>query len=136
MNKADLADPPALDIDAKMVRLFGSKYELDQRQRNERSIVWNLCRHLDKYGFKVVAVYDGDDYVDVSDPLGAMELIFNLDEASLRVCKKDFNEHGILLILGNGNEGLDLIADYNYSLGDPDGFENAMDEFDVDELFA
>lgn len=134
MNRSELTDPPALGIDAELKRLYGGS-PLDQRQKNERSIVWNLCRHLNKHGFKAVAVYDGDDMVEVSDTLGAMELIFNLDQASLRVRKTGFAEHGILLILGNGNEGLDLITDWNYSEDNLDGFGAAMEAFDVDALY-
>lgn len=136
MNKEDLTNPPALDHDAMMVREFGPSNKLDQRQRNERSIVWNLCRHLRKQGFEVKAVYDGEGYTKVSDVLAAMELIFNLDEASLRVEKPGFSEHGILLILGNGNDGLDMIADYSYTNGDPDGFNAAMEAFNVGELYS
>jgi len=62
-----------------------------------------------------------------------MELIFNLDEASLRFTKDGTKEHGVLLVLGN--DGLDVISDWNYSDGDHDGFHKAMESFNP-EIYA
>lgn len=39
-------------------------------------------------------------------------------------------EHGVLLVLGNGE---DVISDWNYSEGDADGFNAAMDAYAYDK---
>lgn len=67
-----------------------------------------------------------------------MELIFNLDEVSLRFIpvscsqlkSKAEYEHGVLLVLGNG---CDIVSDWNYTEGDPDGFSAAMDKFNAED---
>jgi len=132
MQRADLTSPPELDIDVEIRPI----YELTPSGLVERKIVWNLCAHLKNNGFDVVGVYDGEEYTKVSDAKSAMELIFNLDDASLRVRKPGFSEHGIYLIMGNGSGGLDLIADYNWSNDDPDGFEKTMEAFNTETLFG
>ena len=63
-----------------------------------------------------------------------------LDEASLRFRRvygegtgrtMDPRVHGVFLVLGNGE---DIVSDWNYSTGDPDGFNTAMEAFDPTEL--
>ena len=99
----------------------------------ERRIVWNLMDQLTTAGFKIVAVWDGEELTKCKgDPMVAMEAIFNLDEVSLRIKKQGGTEHGILLVLGNGE---DVISDWNYTDGDPDGFNAFMDAFDVEACF-
>ena len=109
----------------------------------ERRIVWNLVAKLKAAGFTAVAVYDGEEYTKTPDAQAAMELIFNLDEASLRLIRStnteayaadpdSVNEHGILLVLGNGE---DIISDWNYSADDTDGFNAAMDKIVMEQNF-
>lgn len=118
---------PALDHDAMMASRFGTQVSV--RGRMERRIVANLIAHLERAGFAPLAVYDGEDYTKVADAKAAMELIFDLDEASLRITRPGTEiEHGILLVLG---EGEDIICDWNYTEGDPDGFNAAVEAFDV-----
>ncbi len=126
---------PVLDHDAMMLKRFNSV--VNGRGRRERRIVANLCEHVLANGFRHYIVYDGEEEVEVSTTKEAMELIFNLDEVSLRFVAKDSENpeddwHGVLLILGND---MDIIADWNYSKGDADGFNATMDAFDV-ERFA
>lgn len=120
---------PALDQDALMARKFGQ--QLDLRMKNERRIVFALLTYLETHGFEVRRVYDGDDYTECTTPKEAMELIFNLDEVSVRVRKSGFGEHGVLLIMGNDN---DIISDWTFHDDDRDGFRAVMDAFDVDNL--
>jgi len=135
---------PDLDHDAMMLNRFGTK--VSPNGRMERRIVANLIAHLGRAGFKPTGVFDGEEFNAVSGAKSAMEFIFNLDEASLRfapVAAKhlshkeqhryfDQREHGVLLTLG---EGVDIICDWNYNEHDVDGFNAAMDSFDV-EAFA
>lgn len=109
----------------------------------ERRVVWNLIAKLKAAGFTAVAVYDGEDYTKTADAQAAMELIFNLDEASLRFVRTadadafaadpdDVCEHGVLLVGGNGE---DIISDWDYSADDPDGFNAAMDRIVMEQNF-
>lgn len=121
---------PELDIDALMLRRFGHK--VSPNGKLERRIVANLIAHLEAGGFQVIGLYDGDDLTAVTTAKEAMELIFNLDEASLRIGKAGTDiDHGILLIVGNG---IDIVSDYTYSEGDSDGFSAVMDAFDAEDF--
>lgn len=122
-----LAPVPALDHDAMMERRFGQT--VSPNGRLERRIVANLIAHLKRAGFRPYEVYDGEEQTKVKDAKSAMEVIFNLDEASLRM-RKGKHEHGILLVLGNG---IDIVSDWNYTDGDPDGFSAAMQAFDSEQ---
>lgn len=128
--------PPALDIDAMMLEKYGQG--VSPEGKLERRIVWNLCAHLEAAGFQVYRTFDGEEMRYPKTAKGAMELIFNLDEASLRFIPVSCSqlkdkwkyEHGVLLILGNG---IDIISDWNYTEGDPDGFSAAMGKFDAED---
>jgi hypothetical protein len=147
---------PALDHDALMSTKY--QHEVHARGRVERRLIAALVQHLDRAGFDVVALFDGDcrDEFDLAKDVVArskdvMELVFNLDECSLRVLKKGIDweetreeaeqtrnayrspEHGIHIVLGNS--GWDSIADWNYYSDDRDGFNAAMESFDC-ERFA
>ena len=125
-----IIEPPSLDHDAMMERRFGSK--VSPRGRLERRIVANLIAHLEANGFQVTGLYDGEELEPCSDMKSAMELIFNLDEAWLRVRKAECDgDREIFLVLGNG---IDTISDWTYLASDPDGFNAAMNAFDADRL--
>lgn len=132
-TKAPWSTAPSLDIDTRLGRGAPSTdARIAQRQRranNERDIAWNLIAHLERAGFAVHGVHDGDEYVKTPDAKAAMELLFNLDEASLRFHKAGFSVHGVLLIFDNGNDGWDVISDWNYTKSDPDGFSATLDAF-------
>jgi hypothetical protein len=50
----------------------------------ERSIVARLISHMETAGFRVTNVFDGEQHHYTRKHDDAMEIIFNLDEASLR----------------------------------------------------
>lgn len=145
---------PALDIDRRIADIRGQEeVQLSAQQKLERRIVWNLLRHLQANGWGCKVVFDGDcsyyrrdperdiieeDYDDnrwESDgitltPKQVMEIVFNLDEASVRFAKHGAPElHGVYLVLGNG---VDCIADWNYDEDDADGFNAAMEAFNTE----
>lgn len=101
----------------------------------ERRIVWNLFLHLlQNGGWTVDSVNDGDTDTRTRSAKAAMELIFNLDEAYvfLSNTKTENKAHYIYLVLGND---IDVVSDWSFTEGDPDGFNAAMDKFDA-EAFA
>lgn len=125
---------PKLRIDAELAVLRGRRggsVDLRPEQKIERRIVYALCRHLIANGFKVWGLFDGEEFVSLKDEAQpvqeAMELVFNLDESSLRFYKEGHGAHGVLLVTGNG---MDIICDWNYTDGDPDGFDAVMQAFD------
>lgn len=121
---------PTLEHDTMMQKEY--RVEVGPRGHLERRIVWNLCLYMQTQGFEIHSVYDGDDE-PAKRPglLPAMNLIFNLDEISLRFIKKGYTWHGVLIILGNG---IDCISDWNYHVADHDGFNAAMHKFAFDNL--
>ena len=120
---------PALDHDAMMEKRFGQK--VSPEGRLERRIVANLIAHMEAKGWKVYAVDDDDEATLVQDGKAAMELIFNLDDALLTFVNADDDTHGVRLVLGNG---IDMISDWGFSEGDPDGFRAAMQAFNTDDF--
>lgn len=131
---------PALDCDALMLNKYGRG--VSPQGKLERRIVAALIAHVLSAGFKLHSVNDGDEITPVSTAKEAMELIFNLDEASLRFYKggrkgetqdalSADDWHGVLLVLGNG---IDIVSDWNYSTGDADGFNATMDSFDPEQF--
>jgi len=93
----------------------------------EQRIVWNLLLVLEKNGFLVSMVDDGDEQTVVNTKKAAMELLFNLDDAYLFVTQ-GCNRFWIRFVFGNG---VDVITDY---VDDPiDGFNSVMDKFDAEE---
>lgn len=115
---------PSLDIDKLSAKRFGTV--LSEQNKLERRIVARLVRYLEINGFSVVAVWDGEELEAANNAKQAMELIFNLDEASLKV-KGAGKQHGILLVVGNGE---DIVCDWAYTEGDPDNFNAVMESFD------
>ncbi len=126
-DKNGVVDAPALDHDAMIKKRFGT--EVSATGRRERRIVANLIAHMERAGWKVQGVHDGDDFTEAPDMKSAMELIFNLDDAGLYF-EKGGSDHRVLLILGND---MDIVSDWNYSHGDPDGFNAAMEKFDAEQ---
>lgn len=95
----------------------------------ENRVVSALLRHLRAAGFSIRGVWDGEEMHKLTTDAEIKNMIFNLDESSLRVRKEGFKEHGILLVTGNASSGEEIISDWNYTTGDPDGFNAAMDAF-------
>jgi len=119
---------PALAHDAMMAKTYGQK--LNARMRVERQVVWDLIQHLANAGFVPVLVDDGDERTKVTGAKPAMELLFNLDEATLRFAKT--SEPGrakecVYFVFGN--DGWDCAADM--SCGRPD-WDKAIESFDFE----
>lgn len=118
--------------------------KLNAHQFGERLVLWNLLKHLERAGFVVNRVYDSEEMVGMAkeaDPhFATMELVFNLDEASVRFIpaadkalsakERASREHGVYIVRGNSPE--ELVSDYSFSEGDEDGFGAAMGAFDAE----
>lgn len=127
---SSMENAPDLDIDKV---LYNRGRPMLPHVRREWRIVWNLIKHLNASGWAVVKVYDGDEYTHTVSEKQALEVIFNLDDAQVGFKKEGPTKtHYVKLVLGND---LDIISDWNYSEGDPDGFNAVMEKFDA-EVFA
>lgn len=146
MNTSSVSRPavivPQLDIDELMARRHG--HTVSPNGKLERRIVAALIAHLESRGFVPMRTWDGEEWERTTDTKSAMEVIFNLDEVSLRfipaakreLVERSFEEigeveHGILLVLGNG---VDIVSDWNYFADDGDGFNAAMEAFDPEQF--
>lgn len=124
-----ILQPPQLDID-KQLHPNG---DMLARCRVERRVVWNLIAHLARAGFMPRKVRE-DVIRKTPDPKSMMEWIFNLDDCWIEFGKIGAREsHAVYIVLGN--DGTDCISDWQYTEGDPDGFNKTMDAFDA-EFFA
>jgi hypothetical protein len=101
----------------------------DARIKREKRIVKELIKYLNANGWKIYAVYDGEEFYKVKTTTEAMKIIFNLDEVSIRV-KKETKSHGIFLVPGND---IDIISDWTFSDGDYTGFNALMESFDTEK---
>lgn len=120
-------NPPELEIDAWLAK-YGRTMTADKVI--ERRIVWNLLKHLDAAGFDVPYVYDGEELESTPTHKSAMEIVFNLDEAVLKVQHRETGRrYSVVLVLGNG---ADVLSDYSYPSDKADPFNVAMDAFDSD----
>lgn len=116
---------PALEHDAMMLRKYQCK--LDQRMRNERKITANVFEVLKSHGWNVELVDDGDEETEVSTMLDAMELMFNIDDCHVHF-RKGEQCGWFRMIFGNGNDGLDVIADHSVNL--------PLDDFEPEQIVA
>lgn len=121
---------PSLDID----KILWKDKPLHIRAKNERRVIYGLLKHLQAHGFDLVSVYDGEEHCPATDPKAAMETIFNLDECRIWVKHHSFpHKRNIYIVLGNADDGSEVVADWSYGEGDPDGFNAVMEAFDTEK---
>ncbi len=120
---------PVLDIDKQLHR----GETMLPRSRIERRVVANLIAHLEKAGFALATVFDGDEENKVTTMKEAMELVFNLDDCWINFARTPKSSYrGVRIVLGN--DGYDCISDWKYSTADSDGFNKAMEAFDPEQF--
>lgn len=113
--------PPALSRDAAYPASIRARHQL------EKIVVYNLILFMRSQGFWLAGVWDGEVMERPVTVKAALEMVFNLDQASLRFRKQGYKEHGVLIVLGN--DGWDAISDWSYGEGDPDGFNLLMESY-------
>lgn len=115
---------PALAHDAMMLREF--KHRVSDNGHLERKIVATLIAFLATRGFRIAGVHDYESLTRVRSAKAAMELVFNLDNCNLHFKDAKGEEECMCLVLGNGH---DIVSDWFYSDGDPNGWNAAMNAF-------
>ena len=118
---------PKLQHDKEMFEKFGHK--LTPQGKRERRIVANLLGHITEK-FQLYGVNDGETITKSKTIKGCMELIFNLDEVLVLV-STPIAMHSVTLIPG---EDMDMVSDWNFTDGDPDGFDAHMNLFNIEEF--
>lgn len=128
---------PELDHDRMMLRKWQDAVSLNGRL--ERRIAYHLGLYLERAGFALIYATDSEDTQRgpgglKAGPLGvkgAMEFLFERDSLVYWNFRKEGHPtHWVQLVTGNG---IDLLSDWSYTNGDPDGFDAAMDRFDVED---
>ena len=123
-------DVPELQIDSLALKEYNRK--VNQNDKLERRIVFNLSEYLKSEGWNILAVDDGEDYTEVENTLEAMELIFNLDESRIYFKNNKGDEHWIFMVNGNGE---DILSDWSLYGDDKDKFNQVVEGFDVELYF-
>lgn len=94
--------------------------ENDRRIATERSIARGLIRHLKAAGWR--AEFNGSRYTESQ----LLDRIFAVDMVRVYFANADGRRHWVLLVGGNDQ---DILTDWSFSDGDPDGFNAAMDSY-------
>ncbi len=81
----------------------------------ERRIVWNFLKHLESCGVEPRVVDDGDEETAVRSKKAVMELLFNLDEATVHFTEPQHlsGTGWVYFVLGND---IDVVSDYSTNL--------------------
>jgi hypothetical protein len=96
------------------------------RIKIERDVVLHLIHTMAKHGWNVGKVWDGEEDVYCKNEQEAMDAAFAVDESTLCFYNtKSMLTHSVFLVFGN--DGWDVICDYNYSADDSDNFNSIME---------
>lgn len=113
---------PALDGDAARPPI--------PRNLAERHVIANLLAHLERAGFVLHSASDGEERHRVSTTKEALEVVFSVDESWLYVKKPDgAKRYALFFVLGNADDGSEVLADCAAPDPDPEGFNAAIDAF-------
>lgn len=89
------------------------------RQQTERRIVWRIILAVKKAGY-TFNVNNGGDNHELPEPTGNIKLLldtmFATDDEHLIVFKYGKRFGWVYFVYGNGNDGLDVVADYTMNL--------------------
>lgn len=129
-----LQNPPHLNIND----VLHPDGNIIPRVRLEQRIVWNLLLELEKAGFTPHSVWDGEEETSTTSKKAVMEAVFNLDDARVYFAHRSRETvngrlHKVWVYLVMGNDGVDVISDYNAT--NWRGFETVMDKFNP-EVYA
>lgn len=115
-------------IEVPVVKYPAMKHEAKfLRGRVERAVVFNLLLHLAANGWTVRDVDGGDEEQLASCITDAMEYIFDLDDCWVRFESDAGDTQSVRLVMGN--DGPDVVSDWNYKNDDPNGFDACMNAF-------
>ena len=102
------------------------------RLRRERRIVWNLLKHILANGFTLDSVYDGEDAIKVRSAKEAMEVVFSVDESTVRF--RHPGHHNLLGVYLVGGNDTDIVSDWSCPNANPGAWNDVLGAFDADRL--
>ena len=111
---------PALKIDKV---LFDDR-AMPNHCRLERKALWSILGDMADKGWVAFRTNDGERIEAHTDPKSVMEVCFNLDEAWVTFRNEACITHTIFLVFGNSPN--EIVADWGFTVGDPDGFDAAI----------
>jgi hypothetical protein len=124
---------PALKIDKV---LFNDR-AMPNHCRLERKALWSILGDMADKGWMAYRTNDGERIEAHTDPKSVMEVCFNLDEAWVTFRNEACITHTIFLVFGNSPN--EIVADWGFTVGDPDGFDAAIsaatDAIQTEEFF-
>jgi hypothetical protein len=124
---------PALKIDKV---LFDDR-AMPNHCRLERKALWSILGDMAAKGWMAYRTNDGERIEAHTDPKSVMEVCFNLDEAWVTFRNEACITHTIFLVFGNSPN--EIVADWGFTVGDPDGFDAAIsaatDAIQTEEFF-
>lgn len=106
-------------------------YYAHKRLAVEEKMVRGLIRGLKRARFLPVVVNDTEELGKVRTETETLDAVFAVDYSAIGF-EKGKEHHTVQIVLGNG---VDCIPDWNYTAGDPDGFNAAMERI-TDDLYA
>ena len=92
--------------------------------RLERKALWSILGDMADKGWTACRTNDGGRIEAHTDPKSVMEVCFDLDEAWVTFCNEADDNHTIFLVFGNSPN--EIVADWGFTDGDPDGFDAAI----------
>jgi hypothetical protein len=119
---------PSLKID----KVLYKDGQIPPRGKIERRVFANLIDHLQKNGFTLKSVWDGETDTATATIKDAMEVAFNLDQCHLYMANAKGQQHWVFFVFGN--DGWDAISDWSYATDDADGFNKAMEGFEAEDF--
>jgi hypothetical protein len=110
--------------------------------RTERTELRRLLEHLYARGFRVSGIDDGPGRREVWGAFRdatkhgrntVVEAVTAVDSSTLFVQRSGIQGEGSIdLVLGNANDGSEIVSDYGWRIGhQPDKFSDAMRDFDI-----
>lgn len=124
---------PALKIDKV---LFADR-AMPNRCRLERKALWSILGDMADKGWTAYRTNDGERIEAHTDPESVMEVCFNLDEVRVGFRNEAGDKHNIFLVFGNSPN--EIVCDWGFTDGDPDGFDAAIsaatDAIQTEEFF-
>ena len=95
----------------------------------ERKAVRRLVRHLQAAGWSVPKVWDGGEWVRTRTIGAVVDTVFSVDDSLIHAVKGEAR-HNVYIVLGNAPDGSEIVCDYGFTDGDPDGFDAVMSAFE------
>ena len=86
-------------------------------QSCERGAIRGVIRALKAAGFELFQVHDGEEAVPVTTEAAAIEAAFAVDESRIRFRDAKGSTFSIYCVLGNADDGSEVIADHSDDSG-------------------